>query len=125
FAALAPLVRQKLEELNATIAVRRSRGLDAAARIVLGGAGKRAMDEIRVVIAAMQSEEARLLSDRRAMQARQARAGTFTTIGGLALALGLVAGATILLNKAIRDRHREQALHAATEAVSAAGAASE
>ncbi|HEV8676539.1 MAG TPA: CHASE3 domain-containing protein [Methylomirabilota bacterium] len=116
-AALDGLIRQKLDELNATIGAYRSEGPAAAARIVLGGDGKQVMDRIRTVVAAIRAEENRLLSERTAVEDRHARAATYTTVGGLGLALVLLTAATVLLSRAVRERGREQAARIAAEAV--------
>src|SRR5437867_5666476 len=54
--ALERLIQRKATELNTTIAARDARGFDVAARIVLTEEGKRVMDQIRTVIAAMVAE---------------------------------------------------------------------
>ena len=99
-AALETLVRRKLDELRDTITAREGAGFGAAARIVATGQGKYVMDEIRGVIDEMQAEEAGLLVERRALAAREARLTTATTLGGLAVAFGLLVAAGLLLNSA-------------------------
>ena len=61
---MSPLVAAKLAELQRTIELRRTQGLEAALKIVLTGEGKRTMDEIRRVLAAMELEERDLLKQR-------------------------------------------------------------
>src|SRR5437016_3047685 len=79
----------------------------AAARMVATGQGKHVMDEIRGVIDQMRAEEAGLLVERRAVAAREARLTTATTLGGLAVAFGLLVVAGLLLNGAVVERERE------------------
>ena len=59
-----PLIEKKLAELRETIELRKVVGFEAALEVVLTNRGKTIMDDIRVVIGAMQEEERRLLSDR-------------------------------------------------------------
>jgi signal transduction histidine kinase/DNA-binding response OmpR family regulator len=59
-----PLIEKKLAELRETIALRKGVGFEAALEVVLTNRGKTIMDDIRVVIGAMQEEERRLLSER-------------------------------------------------------------
>ena len=59
-----PLIEKKLAELRETIELRKGVGFEAALEVVLTNRGKTIMDDIRVVIGAMQEEERRLLSDR-------------------------------------------------------------
>src|SRR5580704_5707849 len=65
-AEAAPLIDSKLTELRRTIELRRSQGLDAALRVVVTGEGKKSMDDLRRVIAAMDQEERDLLQQRNA-----------------------------------------------------------
>jgi PAS domain S-box-containing protein len=124
-AALESLIQRKAAELSTTIAAREARGFDVATRIVLTDEGKRVMDQIRTVIAAMGAEEQRLLTERTQREERAGRTAAFTTVGGLALALLLAIAATLLLNQAIRERGRAEAARAEAEAVARAIAASE
>ena len=101
-ATLDELIQEKLNELRTTINARENRGLDAASRMVQTDEGKHLMDRIRAVAESMRAEEDRLLAERRAREARDARAAIATTVGGLAFALALVLAATILLTRAAR-----------------------
>ena len=83
--AISPLIDAKLAELKQTIDLRKSGGFDAAAKVVTAGTGKNFMDEIRVLIAAGDKEEADLL-DRRAAEAQSSAQTAMGIIlwGGLA-----------------------------------------
>jgi methyl-accepting chemotaxis protein len=87
---LAPAIDGKLAEMAATIALRRTGGLEATAARISGGEGKRYMDQIRADLAAMDAAEARLLDQRR----DRADASTAVTEGillwGSAAAVALV-----------------------------------
>src|SRR6267143_749832 len=124
-AALETLVRRKLDELRETITAREGAGFEAAARIVATGRGMHLMDEIRSVIDEMRGEEAGLLVERRAVAAREARLTTATTLGGLAVALGLLVAAGLLLNSAVVERERERAARTTAQALAAVLAESE
>ncbi|MDC7683219.1 response regulator [Asticcacaulis sp. BYS171W] len=50
-------IKSKLEELEETVRLRRDKGFDAAAALVGTDRGRADMDQVRVLIAAMQSEE--------------------------------------------------------------------
>ena len=64
-ARVRPLFRQKLDELERTIALRRLGQEDQLMRLVLSDEGKATMDAIRGIVGEMRAEEARLLQERR------------------------------------------------------------
>jgi CHASE3 domain sensor protein len=72
---LRPLVESKMTALRGHIEARRSGGLNSAAALVNLGDGKRAMDQIRRVLAEMDQEENQLLGQRHLA----AQAGAETT----------------------------------------------
>src|SRR5713101_9252781 len=59
--ALEPLIASKFTELKDTIDLRKSKGFEAALRIVLTDKGKRVMDDIRKVASEIANEENELL----------------------------------------------------------------
>jgi PAS domain S-box-containing protein len=124
-AALDALIQQQSSVLNATVVARRTGGLDAAARLVLTGEGKRVMDRLRTAVEAMRDEERRLLAERAAHEDGAARAAVATTVGGLGLAFALTLAATVLLNQVVRERGRADAARMQAEAVARAIATSE
>lgn len=92
-----PLIAAKFAELKRTVDLRRSAGFDATAKIIAAGDGKKTMDDLRRVLAAMEQEERRLLTDR-ATQAAVASSGAKSTIlfgSLLCIVLVTVAGAAI------------------------------
>jgi signal transduction histidine kinase len=115
-AALDALIRRKAAELSATIVARETRGLELAARIVITDEGKRLMDQIRTLVNAMGAEEGRLLTERSQREDRVGRTAIFTTLAGVGLAMVLAVAATMLLNRAIRERGRADAARVAAEA---------
>jgi CHASE3 domain sensor protein len=62
--ALQPQVAAKFDEMSLIIGLRRNEGVKAATEQVLTDKGKRAMDEIRKTVAAMENEETELLRQR-------------------------------------------------------------
>ena len=122
---LQTLIADKLAELEQTVRLRRQRGYVAAARVVVTDAGKRLMDGIREVTGAMRDEESRLYAERNSRLERQVRTATGLNIAGLAVALGLVVGATALAMRAVRQRDAEQVARRFSEALAAASAESE
>jgi signal transduction histidine kinase/DNA-binding response OmpR family regulator len=86
-----PLIEKKLAELRETIALRKGVGFEAALEVVLTNRGKTIMDDIRVVIGAMQEEERRLLSERSVAAKANARntqvAILLSTVGAFVLLL--------------------------------------
>ncbi len=122
---LRTLIADKLAELEQTVRLRRQRGYVAAARVVVTDAGKRLMDGIREVTGAMRDEESRLYAERNSRLERQVRTATGLNIAGLAVALGLVVGATALAIRAVRQRDAEQVARRFSEALAAASAESE
>ena len=123
--ALEALVGRKLDELRETIATRERAGFGSAARLVATGEGMHVMDEIRGVVDEMRAEEAGMLVERRAVAAREARLATATTLGGLAVAFGLLAIAGLLLNRAVLERERERAARTTAQTLAAALSESE
>ncbi len=100
-AALGPLVTAKLAELKESIDLRRSKGFDAARKIVATDRGKQQMDDIRKLIDDMKAEEQSLLK-RRDEEARASSHSLFLMlIGGTLLAAALVAIAGLLLTRSL------------------------
>ena len=90
---LEPKIAAKFNYLNQTIALRRQKGFAAAQQIVLSERGKQEMDDIRVLVAQMKSEERQLLQQRSqdAKTSAQQLILTFSIASGASLALlGLV-----------------------------------
>ncbi len=122
---LETLVAQKLAELERTVRTRTEQGFDAAALIIATDQGKRLMDEIRSLTAAMLAEENRLYAVRTEREESESRAAIGANLGGLAIALLSVGVAMLLLHWATREREREQSARVVAEAVAAATVSSE
>jgi PAS domain S-box-containing protein len=92
-ALLRTLAREKLDELEQTIAVRRHEGFVVAQRIVLTDRGKAMMDRLRDVTSRMAAREQALLAVRQAHARRSAsvaRLATFVSVGIATSAVALV-----------------------------------
>jgi methyl-accepting chemotaxis protein len=89
--ALAPLIADKLAELQETVEVRRTRDFAAAQSIVLTDRGKKAMDGIRQTVQDMTLEEEGLLTQRAATTQIAARTARWTIVLGT-LAAVIIAG---------------------------------
>jgi len=61
---LEPLIAAKLAELKETIDLRKGKGFDAAVKVVETDKGKKAMDDVRKVVAEMSDRERMLLEQR-------------------------------------------------------------
>lgn len=115
--ALRDLATQKVSELDETIGLRRDKGFDAAVAVVRTGRGKAAMDQIRVVLDQMHTEEMRLL-DQRKTEAEQLEQLTLNTvIFGTLVCFALLAVVALLTIRAITTPVR-----AAVDALASASA---
>jgi methyl-accepting chemotaxis protein len=94
----------KLAELKRTIDLRRDQGFEASLKVVLSGEGKASMDDLRKVLAEMETEERGVLHDR-AELAEQSAANTKGTILLVSLfALVLVAGAGFSITRSLNSQ---------------------
>ncbi len=99
-----PLIAAKLAELKRTIEARRTQGFDAAEKVVQAGEGKKAMDDLRKVLGAMDQEERDLLRTR-SENAEASASGAKTTISlGALLALLLVSGAGYVITRSLNHQ---------------------
>lgn len=102
--SLEPLIQAKLALLSRTIALRREGRSQTATAIVTGGEGKRLMDSVRHVVAAM---DAGITARTDKWDARMTATSQMAllTIGGVSgLALVLVLAAGLLINRGIVRR---------------------
>ncbi len=76
---MEPIIAEKFSELKQTIDLRREKGFEPAAKVVAGGEGKKAMDNLRQVLAQVEQEERGLLKQR-AEDAEATAAGSKSTI---------------------------------------------
>src|SRR5437899_370432 len=96
---LQELVRAKLDELAATIELRRGAGFEAAQREVLNDLGKNRMDAIRAVVAEMTEDERALLKEREQASSRAYWIALITCFLAALLALAAVGTLIWLLRR--------------------------
>jgi PAS domain S-box-containing protein len=106
---LGPLIRQRIAEAGQVIAARANVDGQAARARVAGGDGKRLVDALRGVIAQMEAEERRLLSERGRAATASVRRQQGTLVAGSALGVGIVATALLLMDREGRHRRRAEA----------------
>lgn len=103
---LKPLVKDKMDELDQTIELRRSQGIDPALAIVRSDRGKAAMDRIRAICAEIQTVSYELLEQQsQAMRAGAYQAGLVGTLGSIAVFV-LLSLATVVIREGARHRER-------------------
>ena len=102
---LDPLIAAKFAELRETIDLRRKEGFNAALPVVAGGAGKQTMDEIRVVLATMDSVQNVLLAEREGAAQRSATATVVVIIAGTLVALAVVVFLAYFITQHISDAY--------------------
>ncbi|MBW8828359.1 MAG: CHASE3 domain-containing protein [Burkholderiales bacterium] len=95
------LVAAKLAELKRTIDLRRQAGLEPTIKVVGGGEGKRAMDDLRRVAEQMEHEERELLKQRAEEVEAAAGNSRSTIVFGTAFCLLFVSGAGIVLTRSL------------------------
>ena len=101
---IEPLIQQKFAELHQTIDLRKTRGFDAAAQVVLTNQGKALMDRIRITIQQMQSQEFEQLQTWLKAKDAQANQLQMTFLGGILLTLF----AFYLVYRAVQQETRER-----------------
>jgi len=122
---LDSLIQHRIQLLRDRIAVRQRSGFRAASNLIKVGEGKRVMDEIRTVTAAIIEEENILTTQHEEIEIQQAQAAFATTVGGLVGAVVILIMATFLLSRAIRSQEKERAARTTAEAIVAAVSESE
>jgi methyl-accepting chemotaxis protein len=105
--ALKPLIASKLNEVKVRIDTRRKSGFKAAADIVLGGEGKKTMDDVRSVITEMKNEENALLKQRTDAAEASARNTVWTIAFGTILAFALVGAAAFFIVRSVTTQIRQ------------------
>ena len=98
---LEALVTQKMGELDNTIRLKQTKGANAALSVVQTDQGKQLMDQLRDVVAQMQTEERTLLQTRSQAAEASARQSLDSVKYGMPLGILLLALIGILLNRQI------------------------
>jgi methyl-accepting chemotaxis protein len=97
--ALGPMIAARVRVLEDGIVARQTRDFAAAQEIVIAGHGKKAMDDIRAMVATMTAAEEKLLAERAAEADHAASTATTTIFACTALALALAALIGVLLTR--------------------------
>lgn len=114
---LEALYERKDRELQRTIEIRRTAGLGAAMEIVLGDEGRLLMDEIRSLVASLQTEQRAYISER---ADRGATLSQYRTLGmGLATTAVAVTALQIILTMNRNGRERQGLLETSQRNVEA------
>ena len=95
------LVDQRLASLKSTIETRRSTGIEAAAKVISAGVGKRTMDELRRITGQMEDEERTLLKQRAEDVDSASTTGRSTIVYGTLVCLLVVAAAGYLITRSL------------------------
>jgi len=104
--ALGPLIAAKLAELKETIDLRKTKGFDAALKVVLTDKGKKAMDDIRKVVADMGDEERMLLEQRNNKEKASSNTTISVIVYGIPLAFVLLTLAGLWITRTITRQLR-------------------
>lgn len=105
---LEQLIDKKLAELQRTIDLRKKDGLAAATAIVLGGEGKRWMDQIRLLLADMRNEEDRVHALRAVEMTNALNRSSRIVVAGNLLSASILVVVFALLSRALSQRKRAQ-----------------
>lgn len=104
FREVERLVQKKFTEMRAILRVNREDGRDAAVSLMLAGAGKDSMDELRIVVREMLDAQEQTLDNRTKVAGDNLRLARATGIIGAAIAVGVVLLATSLVQKELDRR---------------------
>ena len=105
---LQHLIATKLDELRATIDLRRAKGFEPAQRMVLTNLGKGTMDAARRLTLAMLTRSEDQVNQRYEAGAIQARRTTWALLGVNFLSYALLFSVFVLLNRQIRVRKQAE-----------------
>ncbi len=102
-------VEGRLDSLRTTIALRRTRGLEAARQRILRGQGKKRMDALRATIAGMERRENKLLLQREAQSRAAGRSAMLTFAVSALVGLALLALVHYIIGRDAAHRGRAAA----------------
>ncbi|MDQ3928700.1 MAG: diguanylate cyclase [Chloroflexota bacterium] len=103
---LKDLIARRLGTLEETLNLRETEGYDAAVRNVSSGRGARQMAAVRAMVAEIEAEERRLLTERTDASEASSRATILASVLSVALVAILLAVAYRLIKRDMRDRKR-------------------
>lgn len=108
FRSLQPLIDAKLAELQRTIRLRREQGFDAAQAVVLSDRGKRVMDDIRGLVAQMDSRAETLLAETDREVQTSSRRSRLVIVIGNAASIVLLLLVFYFLRREVSERTRAE-----------------
>lgn len=110
-----PLIDAKMAELQQTITLMKTQGLQSALSLVESGKGKALMDDLRAVIAEMENEESRLLIERTQLLERNELLALSAQLIGfvLIILIGVFVMFRVRFLHAMRAEAEEQLTHMA------------
>jgi PAS domain S-box-containing protein len=105
---LQKLSRDKLDELQGTVMLRRETGMEAALPVIRSDRGKRIMDDIRILVAQMERRERQLLDAQNHSVGEVAQRSLLTLGFGVLLSLMVLGIAAVIVTGTMRlaDRSR-------------------
>jgi signal transduction histidine kinase/DNA-binding response OmpR family regulator len=119
-AMLEKLVKDKLDELDLTIAKRRAGDAAGALEIVASDRGRATMERIRAIAAEMSADQQRLLATRQQAWEDAAASSVLVQGVGALILLVLIGGAAVVASRAHRAQEAEAWLRAGTAKLSLA-----
>jgi methyl-accepting chemotaxis protein len=105
------LVQAKLAELKRTIDLRRSSGFEPTMKAVSEGTGKRAMDDLRRIVGAMEEEERALLRARAGEVEGASASANASIVYGTLVSLVFVLAAGLLIVRSLSGQIGSAVLH--------------
>jgi PAS domain S-box-containing protein len=112
---LEPIIEKKLAELHLTIELRRNEGFAVADSVVLGGSGKKWMDQIRAEIVEMANEEVTLQQLHNEKVNEGVASSMRAMLAGSLLSISLLVSCFVLLSRGFSERKRAQEALARSE----------
>lgn len=110
YSTLKELEQDKLKELKSTIELRRSKGFDAAKKVVESNKGKEYMDEIRRIIYDIQSYKKNKLKKHEENLEENVKKLFYIVTAGNAIAFALICGSLYFLYRDYRKRVQAEAV---------------
>jgi CHASE3 domain sensor protein len=102
--SLNPLVNEKLQELELTIELRRSKGFDAALAVVRTDRGKEVMDQVRGICSEIQTVAVKRLNEYSEQARSIGNEGALISIFGSACLFSLLLIATVTIQREVARR---------------------
>lgn len=108
YVSLKEHIERRMAIAEAAIETYRLKGQDVAIESIRGGSGKREMDEIRVIVAEMTSDEKNLLEKRRVAVERSSQVTLYAGLSGVLVCLIILAAVYVLITREFNQRIRTE-----------------